>query len=244
MLLTGGRTVYEVPVGVLMMDTKFPRILGDIGNARTWPFPVQYRVVRGAIPERLAVAESDQALVEPMIDGARQLAADGVRAIITSCGFLAAHQPALAAAVSIPVFASSLLQVPMAARCIQPGQKVGIMTARSVLNESHFRGAGWLADDFPVVQVAPPQDSHFVATFVGNSAYLDVDLVRAEVAELTRRLKLEHPDVGAIVLECANFAPFSQTVRQTSGLPVLDLYTLGMHAYLATSGPDMLRTWS
>jgi hypothetical protein len=41
----------------MMMDTDFPRVVGDIGNAATWPFPVSYRVVRRAVPERLAQAE-------------------------------------------------------------------------------------------------------------------------------------------------------------------------------------------
>jgi hypothetical protein len=241
-MLRGGHTVYELPVGVLMLDTKFPRLLGDIGNARTWPFPVLYRVVRGAIPERLAVSEPDPALLEPMIDTVLDLEAGGVRAILTSCGFLAAYQPRLAAAVSVPVFTSALLQVPMAAQCIQPGQRVAIVTARTVLNDQHFAGTGWSAADIQVVQVAPPDDGPFAATFVGNAPEYEPAEVRTEVAELIRSMLTRHPEVGAIVLECANLAPFSQTVREISGLPVFDLYTLGMHAYLATSGPDMLRT--
>jgi hypothetical protein len=241
MVLTGGRTVYELALGVLMMDTKFPRALGDIGNARTWPFPVSYRVVRGAVAERLAQPEPDAELLAPFIDGVRELEADGVRAITTSCGFLAVYQRELAAAVSIPVFSSSLLQVPMAARGMRPDQRVGIITARAVLTERHFEGAGWSSSDLPVVQVAPAEDGPFCATFVGDALEADVDVLHDEVEELTRSLMTDHPDVGAIVLECANFAPFSQTVRRASGVPVFDLYTLGMHAYLATTGPDFLR---
>ncbi len=239
-MLRGGHTLYGLPVGVLMLDTKFPRLRGDIGNARTWPFPVLYRVVRGAIPERLAVSEPDPSLLAPMIDAVHELEADGVRAILTSCGFLAAHQPKLAAAVSVPVFASSLLQVPLAAASIRPGQKVGIITANAVLNELHFTGCGWSADDIPIVQAAPRPDSHFSRTFVGDAPECDPARIHAELEELTREMCIEHPEVGAIVLECANLAPFSQTVRETSHLPVFDLYTLGIHAYLGTSGPDWL----
>jgi hypothetical protein len=218
-----------------MMDTRFPRILGDIGNPRTWPFPVRYRVVPGAVPTRLATAEPDAELVAPMIDAARQLEDGGVRAILTSCGYLAAHQKKMAAAVSVPVFTSSLLQVPLAARCIRPDQKVGIITARAVLNDRHFREAGWSTTDVAVVQAAPDEASHFCQTFVHDGLDIDVPRIHIEVAEVTRQLMTDHPDVGAIVLECANFAPFSPTVRETSGLPVFDLYTLGMHAHLATA---------
>jgi hypothetical protein len=241
MLVPGGRTIYGVPVGVLIMDTKFPRLPGDIGYAPTWPFPVIYHRVAGAIPHRLAVAEPDPEFVQPLLDGARGLEADGVRAIVTTCGYLAAHQATLAAAVSVPVFTSALLQVPLAARCIRPDQRVGIITARAVLNETYFRGAGWSAGDIDVVQFAPAEDSHFAATYVRDGTEIDVERVHGELAELTRTMTRDHPDVGAIVLECANLAPFSQTVRAASGLPVFDLYTLTMHAYQATCGPDFLR---
>jgi hypothetical protein len=234
MLLTGGRTVYGLALGMLMMDTKFPRAVGDIGNAATWPMPVTYRVVRGAIPERLAQSEPDLELLAPFIDGVRALEADGVRAICTSCGFLAAYQRELADAVTIPVFASSLLQVPMAASVIRADQRVGVITARTVLTERHFNGVGWSSADIPVVQVAPPEDGPFVATFVGDAPEADGDEIEAEVASLTDELVARYPDVGAVVLECANLAPFGPTVRRISGLPVFDLYTLGIQAYLAT----------
>jgi hypothetical protein len=39
-LLKGGRTLYGLALGVLMLDTRMPRLPGDVGNAETWPFPV------------------------------------------------------------------------------------------------------------------------------------------------------------------------------------------------------------
>jgi hypothetical protein len=239
--LSGGRTVYGLALGVIMLDTAFPRLVGDIGHAATWPFPVAYRIVRGALPERVAQPDPDPALLVPFIDAARDLAAEGVRGIVTSCGFLASYQAELAAAVSVPVFSSPLLQVPMAARVIRPDQRVAIFTAREVLTERHFRGAGWSAEDLPVVQVAPPEESHFLETFVGNAPKADAELLEGDVAELTHRALRDHPDVGAIVLECANLAPFGQTVRDITGLPVFDLYTLVMHAYLTTTGTTFPR---
>jgi len=239
-IVTGGRPFYGIALGMMMMDCKFPRVRGDIGNATTWPFPVMYRVVQGAVAERLARAEPDAELLQPFIDTARQLEADGVRAITTSCGFLAVHQPALAAAVSVPVFASSLLQVPMAASVIPPGRRVGIITAREVLTEAHFNGVGWSSDQIPVVQIAPSEDTHFVATFVGDGLEADVNRIDREIADVALRLVRENPDVGAIVLECANLAPFGTSVRRVTGLPVFDLYTLGMHAYFTCVGTEFV----
>jgi hypothetical protein len=234
--LTGGRTLYGFALGMMMMDTKFPRIEGDIGNANTWPFAVNYRVVRGASPDRLATPEPDMSLLEPFIETARELEADGVPAILTSCGFLAVHQPRLAAAVSIPVFSSSLLMVPMASAAIGAERRVAIITARAVLTEQHFQGVGWSAEDIPIVQVEPPAGGPFVSTFVGDATEADPVAIDQEIAELAERTVKDHPDVGAFVLECANLAPFGPTVRQVTGMPVFDLYTMGMHAYQVTSG--------
>jgi hypothetical protein len=51
-----GKTVYRACVGILTLETCSPRIPGDIGHAATWPFPVLYKVVRGATGERVTTA--------------------------------------------------------------------------------------------------------------------------------------------------------------------------------------------
>src|SRR5262245_25268030 len=122
-VLKGGRTLYGHVLGVLMLDTRFPRPPGAIGNATTWPFPVRYRIVRGAHTFRV-IGELEQSLRQPFLDAARELVAEGVQVITTSCGFLAMLQPELAAAVPVPVVSSALLQVPFAARVIGAGRRV------------------------------------------------------------------------------------------------------------------------
>ena len=108
MKVVGGRTNYGESIGILMLDTVFPRIPGDIGNASTFPFPVRYRVVKGASLARV-VKQCDPTLIQPFVDGARELEREGVKAITTSCGFLAAFHPQITSSVNIPVFTSSLL---------------------------------------------------------------------------------------------------------------------------------------
>ena len=56
----GGRAIYGETVGILVLDTKFPRLPGDVGNATTFGFPVRYKVVDAAGPDQI-VAEPDQA---------------------------------------------------------------------------------------------------------------------------------------------------------------------------------------
>ena len=98
--------------GILMLDTRFPRIPGDVGNPVTWPFPVEFETVSGIGVEN-AVRERDPLRFEQaFIDAARRLEQRGVSLVTTGCGFLILLQDRLQSAVRTPVLTSSLLQVP------------------------------------------------------------------------------------------------------------------------------------
>ena len=228
----------EDPVGVLMLDTRFPRAPGDVGNATTWPFPVRYRIVEGAETGRIMGEEPDPTLLEPFIDAARELERDGVNLITTSCGFLSVFQQELAAAVSVPVLTSALAQVPLAASAIGRDQRVGILTERPNLTERHFRSVGWSQADIDVTIMAMPQEAMFPRVFIDQTHEADPATLEREMVALASQLVREHPDVGAIVLECTNFVPFSQAMRRAAGLPIFDLYTLVMWGYRATAGTE------
>ena len=236
--MEGGRTVYGFELGVLMLDTFFPRLVGDVGNAATWPFPVRYRIVRGATSRRV-VQEPDDALVGLFIDGALDLERDGVRMITTSCGFLALYQQEIAAAVSVPFLSSSLLQVPDAARLIGPDRRVGILTmSRDHLTEAHYTGVGWSSADVPVTVSSFAPGAAFWETYLVGRDTVDPDVLQRELLELGRDLLARCPEVGALVLECTNFAPFAPVLRQELGLPVFDLGTLVFQTRMAISGTD------
>src|SRR5574341_1222907 len=101
----GGFNQYGIGVGILMLDTRFPRIPGDMGNAATFPFPVRYQRVAGADPE-LVVRRGAEGLLAAFIAGARELEHEGVGASTTHCGFLVKYQRELDAPVGVPVFTS------------------------------------------------------------------------------------------------------------------------------------------
>ena len=150
MRVQGGTNLYGFTVGILMLDTRFPRIPGDMGNATTFDFPVRYHRVTGASPDRV-VRQGQRELLPAFIEGARFLEREGVRAITTNCGFLAKFQPELAASVGVPVFTSSLMLVPLVQRMLPPGRAVGILTVNATsLHPEHLTGAG-IAPDAPVV---------------------------------------------------------------------------------------------
>jgi Asp/Glu/hydantoin racemase len=217
------RGAVTVSLGVLMLETRFPRLVGDIGNPATFAFPVRYRIVRGASPRRVVV-ERDRALLAPFVDAARALAADGVAAIATSCGFLALFQRELAAAVAVPVWTSSLLLVAEIEAGLAGAARVGVVTADlASLTGEHLRAVDARADT-PIEGLA--HDSRFRATVLDDRVELDrAEAERATVAA-AERLVARRPDVAAIVLECTNMPPYADAVRAATGLPVHDVTTL------------------
>ena len=150
----------QFSVGVLMLDTRFPRIPGDIGNPSTFDFPVRYHRVRGASPD-LVVRGEGRAVLPLFVEGARSLEREGVRAITTSCGFLARFQEELAASVRVPVFTSSLLLVPIVHRMLAPGRIVGIMLSNEIKNLQPGQGtAAAFLDAHGKVMNAKGRNSH------------------------------------------------------------------------------------
>src|SRR5262249_17891240 len=134
----GGKALYGARVGILMLETRFPRIAGDMGNAETWPFPVLYKVVPGASPRRV-VCERAQGLRGAFVDGATELVRLGADGITTTCGFLSLYQRELAAHVNVPVASSSLMQVPLIERLLPPGRRVGVLTISAAsLSREHL----------------------------------------------------------------------------------------------------------
>ena len=221
----GGFNQYGFTVGILMLDTRFPRIRGDMGNASTFPFPVRYHRVSGADPD-LVVRRGAEGLLPAFVEGARALEREGVGAITTNCGFLIKYQAELARAVRVPVFTSSLLLVPLVHRMLPPGQRVGIMTVNaSSLTLAHLGGAG-IGVDVPLAVVGLETEKEFTRALLDNELELDVGLAREEHIRVARRLVSEHPDVGAIVLECTNMPPYTADIQRETGRPVFDILSL------------------
>ena len=220
----GGKALYGAPLGVLMLEARFPRIPGDMGNATTWPFPVLYRVVRGASPEKV-VLEGARGLLPDFIAAARELVALGADAITTNCGFLSLFQRELAEAVAVPVATSSLMQVPWVQATLPPGQRVGVVTiSQSTLTPRHLEAAG-VPLDTPIAGTEHGRE-FFRVLIKAEAQDMDVELARADVVDAGRRLCEQHPEIGALVLECTNMPPYTAALQATVGLPVYDIYSM------------------
>jgi hypothetical protein len=218
----GGKALYGARVGILMLEARFPRIPGDMGNALTWPFPVLYKVVPGASPHRV-VYERAQGLLDAFLDGAAELVRLGADGITTTCGFLSLYQREIAAHAGVPVAASSLMQIPLIERLLPPGKRVGVLTISAAsLTREHLIMAG--ADpDTPVV--GTDAGTEFTRAILGDEERLDCVAAERDILDAGDALVARHPETGAVVLECTNMVPYARAVSQRLRLPVYSIYS-------------------
>lgn len=201
-------------LGLLMLDTAFPRLPGDVGHLASWAMPVQAVVVGGASPTRV-VRQGDAALLAPFVQAGQALVAQGARAITTSCGFLARWQPELQAALPVPVWTSALLKLPELPR-------PGVLTVDAAALDARVLRAVGAEPTTPVEGLS----GALQRTLLDNRRVLDGDAAESEVTAAAARLIARHPQVDAIVLECTNLPPYAAAVQAASGRPVHHLMSL------------------
>jgi len=220
----GGKSVYGATLGILMLEARFPRIHGDIGNATTWPFPVQYRVVKGASPNKIVRADPME-LVDKFIDAAKELVEAGCDGITTNCGFLALTQDRISEAVPVPVATSSLMQIPMVQALLPPGKKVAVLTiSKATLTSSHLRAAG--VQNPENVPIFGTDDGHtFTRCILDDHDAINFAECRQDMIAAAKEIVETDRDIGAIVLECTNMTPYAYDVRKVTGLPVFSIYS-------------------
>jgi hypothetical protein len=228
----GGKTVYGARIGILMLDTKWPRPPGDTGNALTWPFPVLYKVVKGA-SARVVIHEKGKGLGPAFLDAAAELVKEGADGITTTGGFLAIFQKQLAEHVQVPVASSSLLQVPVVQRLLPPGKRVGVLSVHGdrITNE-HWDAVG-APHDTPVMGTEGGRE--FTRVMLNDEIDMDYDLAEQDILEAGEKLLKQHPDVGAIVTENHNMAPYAAALNRRLRIPIYTVYTFvtWFHAGLA-----------
>ena len=217
-------------IGIVMQRDTVRRPVGDVGNAKSFPFPVLYRQVHDATVWDLFDPPTALGAPEPWVEAARDLERAGVKGISGGCGFMAIHQPAMAAAVDVPVFTSALLWVPLVAPLLGRDRRIGIMTVNSdLLSEEYYRASGWSSEDIPVL-TAGLQDTDFGDILRGQKGrYLAPgDRKRLETIIVSRAEEFvaSNPSIGAIVLECTNFPPYADAIRAATGRPVFHIVNL------------------
>jgi Asp/Glu/hydantoin racemase len=219
-----GQMIGGHAVGIIVLNVGYPLIPGNVANSTTYPFPVRFQVVEGAdIPNLLA---GDRSLLEPSLAAAEELVRDGCRAIVGACGYFAKFQREMADALPVPVFMSSLCQVPMILGSLRPSEELGIVCAsKPALDQATLASAG-VSPDARIVVAGLEGSSEFRTSILEGKGWMDNARVESEVVDAAVRLASENPNVRALLLECSDMPPYAKSVQDATGLPVWDFITL------------------
>lgn len=233
-----GHVAYGMGLGIMLLDDVYPGFPGDVRNASGYPFPIQYDVVAGIDIERLVFHQDKAPCRAPILAAAKRLERMGCRAIAAECGYFAWFQQEVAAAVAVPVFMSSLLQVPLAQQVVGPGQLVGIVCGtRCNLKPEHLIACGIDPGSNLVIAGAmddydcPQFDNLWNARVRPECPVADYDRAEADFIALCKDFKGRHPGMRALVFECTGFQPFARAVQREVGLPIFSWSTLLDFAY-------------
>lgn len=232
MVLTkGGTNICGLSVGVLSLESYFPKPPGHIKNPSSLPFTLAYEVIEGLTVPTL-LNDPTPEMIAPLIEAAQRLEQRGVKAITGSCGFLALFQKDIAAAVSVPVCVSSLLLVPMIHR--MTARPVGVITAsKEALTHAHLDAVG--AADIPLVIESMDQSQEFNDVILRNLRDdMDLGLIEADLIAAGQRLVARAPDVGSVLLECTDLPPYAHPLQRAIQRPVFDIITLTHMVHSAT----------
>ncbi len=227
-ILQGGQNICGIAIGVLSLESYFPKPPGHIKNPSSLPFTTTYEILQGlTVPEFLNNPAPDK--LPPILAAAKRLEDQGVKAITGSCGFLALFQTEIAQAVSVPVFVSSLLQVPLAYQMTQ--SPVGVLTASApALTSKHIAGAG--AGSVPIAVQGLEDTEEFASVILRNErTEMDLSKIEDEVLDAGLKQIRRAPEIKSVVLECTDLSPYAQILQEALNRPVFDLTTLTTMIY-------------
>jgi hypothetical protein len=233
-----GIRCYGMGLGVIILDDVYPGFPGDVRNASAFPYPIQYEIVQGIDIQKLVVDEDKSSCLDPILEAANNLEKMGVRAILGECGYFSYFQREVAASVGIPVFLSSLLQVPFAQQLVGPNMVVGVLVANiEYITERHLISVGiqpgtnyvlgGAMDDFRCIEF----DRLWTDGLRPVPPSADYAKAEVEFVGVATEFFTKHPNMGALVLECTGFPPFARAIQREIQIPVFSWGTLMDYAY-------------
>jgi hypothetical protein len=219
------RVAYGTTIGILLLNTRFPMIPGDVGNASTYAFPIVYAVT-DSLPTDFWVSDSAASRAPDVVEAARGLQNAGVAAVTSDCGYMAMYQKEVQAALSVPVFLSSLLQVSFIQRVLPRGRRVGVMVADSRrVTETILRHAG-IQEPASLAIAGMEGQRAFWSAIIEENGLLDSDAIEREAVTVATDPIQRHPDIGALLLECSNLPPYAAAIQDAVQSPVFDFNTM------------------
>jgi len=227
-----GQVISGYPIGIMLLNVWYPLLPGNVVNAYTYDFPVRMRVVPGSNQERMH--SGDPSLLNSLVDTAKELILEGCRAICGACGYFGHFQRQVADAVDVPVFLSSLLQINWIKSSLARNKKIGLICAdKPSLTTDIWESCNVDPDNCVIEEI--PRGGEFEAILHSKRGAFENQKIRMEVVGTAEKIVREHPEVGAILLECSDMPPYAADVQKAVNLPVFDFITMIKYAHSAVA---------
>jgi hypothetical protein len=219
-----GQVIAGYTIGILLLDVWYPLMPGNVVNASTYDFSVRHKLVEGATQKRMHTG--DPTLLDDLIKAGTELEMEGVRAIVGACGYFGHFQPQMAEAMDVPVYLSSMVQIPWIKAGLKPKQKIGVLCADGEnLTSEILKKCGVNDPDICVVEGLGDRPE-FSAILKSDRGKFDNKKIREEVVTAAVNLVNNNDDIGAILLECSDMPPYAADVQRAVSLPVFDFITM------------------
>jgi len=217
-----GQAIAGKAIGILVLDESLPFLPGDVQNAGTFKFPVRYKILRGITGKQILSHDPD--LLDLIIKAGKELEKEGVRAIVGACGYFGYYQKETTTKLDVPVFLSSLLQIPIIKRAFKANQKIGVICADSeAFTPDLLRACG---ADISDVVIVGAQDLPEFQNILRSTGHFIPAKLEQELVGLSKRFVVKNPHIAAILLECSDMPPYAWSIQNATGLPVFDFTTL------------------
>ena len=224
-----GRNVSGVTIGLVQFRANMPMMPGNMGNATTFDFPMLYREMNANNVLDVMETTPTKNFTDGVVEAAKWLELQGVRAIMGNCGFFGHYQKVVQARIDTPFFSSSLMMLPMMVQSLPRNKKVGVLTANGALLRSGpaMENCGLSPEDKAsrVVIEGCENDKEFAAAMACNGSYNPVRF-EADVLAGTKRLLKKDKDISVILLECTELSPHAVAVQKLTHMPVWDYTSL------------------
>ncbi len=225
-----GRYVYGPTVGILQLPANIPMLPGDMGNPTTFDFPVLYELIEEIDPFWVLADKPHPVVMKKLIAACKRLTMKGVTTIIGNCGFFANYQPEVSASLDpgVQFFNGSLMQLPMLLISVGSNKKVGVLTAskKLLMPSPALKNSGVSDEDMKRIVVYGNEDGKEMGKVTGETGSFNPKKLEKELVNLAKKMVKEHPDVGAIVLECTEFPPYAHAIQNAVRRNVWDFVTM------------------
>jgi len=210
-------------LGIIRLDYDYPPQVGDIDHPGSFAFPVEYRAVPGLTFEMCQLGKMTPEVEQNFITAIKFLESEGVVAITGDCGFMLHFQDLASRHTSKPVFMSSCCMLPAVNASICHQGKILIVTANSKEFEAmhdlilEMCSTDTFRDKYVIVGVQDVPGFEPIFT----RGMIDIPKAEAGIVEKCVKACSEHK-ISAILFECTQLPPFSDSVRAATKKPIFD----------------------